>query len=123
MEFCAPTGVVLCIGAVFGATSLENAEWHEDYVNGNVGGLLAAVLRPLGGFGKFLVVVLSLSLVSNVAITVYSISLSMQTFLPVLLRVPRCVFSTLVTAMYVPPRESSSMPDAHIVFSRAVLSR
>ena len=74
--------------------------WNAGYENGNVGGLLEAMLRPAGGFGKFLTVLLALSVTANVAPTFYSICLNFQIFMPFLLLVPRYVFSILVTALY-----------------------
>ena len=70
-------------------------------MGGNVGGLLEAMLHPTKGFGKFLTVLLSLSVVGNIASTFYSISINLQVFIPWLVVVPRYVFSVLATAMYV----------------------
>lgn len=102
LGFLIPIVTLHCIGAVFAAATLANPLWQEGYLTGNVGGLLDAVLRPAGGFGKFLVVLLSLSVTGNVAITFYSISLNIQTFLPILLGVPRFVFSTVAAAIVIP---------------------
>jgi hypothetical protein len=75
--------------------------WDEGYSGGNVGGLLEAMLRPTKGFGKFLTVLLSLSVAGNIAATFYSVSLNMQILLPPLVIVPRYIFSIVATAMYV----------------------
>jgi purine-cytosine permease-like protein len=74
-------------------------DWQQGYAGNNVGGLLAAMLQPLGKFAKFLMVLLSLSLAANIAPTFYSMSLNMQIFLPFLAVVPRYVFSIVATAM------------------------
>ncbi len=74
-------------------------DWQQGYAGGNVGGLLAAMLQPLGKFAKFLTVLLSLSLAANNAPTFYSMSLNMQIFLPFLAVVPRYVFSVVATAV------------------------
>ena len=66
-----------------------------------MGGLLEAMLHPTGGFGKFLIVLLSLSLVGTIAPMLYSFTLSMQVFIPWLVIVPRYVFSVFAIAMYV----------------------
>jgi len=73
--------------------------WQQSYAGGNVGGLLAAILQPLGKFAKFLMVLLSLSMVANIAPNLYSMTLNLQTFLPFLAVVPRYVFSIVATAM------------------------
>ena len=64
-----------------------------------MGGLLEAMLSPLGNFGKFLMVLLSLSVAGNNVVAFYSISLNLQVFIPVLAGVPRYVFSIVATAM------------------------
>lgn len=75
------------------------ASWEVGYSNGDVGGLLAAMLGPTGNFGKFLTVLLSLSVAGNIAATFYSFSLNIQIFIPPLVIVPRYVFSIVATAM------------------------
>lgn len=76
-------------------------DWEAGYADGNVGGLVEAMLHPVGGFGKFLTVLLSLSVTANNAPTIYSLCLGSQTFIPPLVVVPRWVFSIVATAMYV----------------------
>lgn len=75
--------------------------WETGYANGNVGGLLEAMLRPTGNFGKFLTVLLSLGVAGNMAPTLYSISLNIQVFIPWLVIVPRYFCSLLAAAVYV----------------------
>lgn len=89
-------------GAILAAASLVNPDWQEGYANGNVGGLLAAVYRPAGAFGKILVALLSLNLGSGIAASVYSVSLSAQTLLPVLRHIPRIVLSACIIAAAIP---------------------
>jgi purine-cytosine permease-like protein len=57
------------------------------------------MLSPAGGFGKFLTVLLALSVTGNIAATFYSTSLNFQIIFPFLLKVPRYVFSIIATAM------------------------
>ena len=77
--------------------------WSAGYDGGNVGGLIEAMLSPAGNFGKFLTVLMALSVTGNVAPTLYSFCLSFQVFLPFLSIVPRYFFSVLATAMCVFP--------------------
>ncbi|KAF8872734.1 NCS cytosine-purine permease [Infundibulicybe gibba] len=72
------------------------------YTDGNVGGLLEAMLQPTGNFGKFLTVLLSLSVAGNIAATLYSVSLNIQVFIPPLVAVPRYFFSILAAAIIIP---------------------
>lgn len=47
--------------------------WSKGFDDGNnIGGLISAVLSPAGGFGKFLVVLVSLSIPSLCAPTMYT---------------------------------------------------
>lgn len=73
--------------------------WEQSYSSGDVGGLLEAMLQPVHGFGKFLTVLLSLSVIGNIAITFYSMSFNLQLCIPYLVRIPRYVFSAFSTAM------------------------
>jgi purine-cytosine permease-like protein len=74
-------------------------EWNVGFKDGNVGGLLAAILSPVGKFGKFLVVLLSLSVTATNAPTIYSMCMSFQTLVPALVAIPRYLFSLLFTTL------------------------
>ncbi|KAF9518804.1 hypothetical protein BS47DRAFT_1289168, partial [Hydnum rufescens UP504] len=76
--------------------------WQDAYNQGSVGGLLPAMLALAYGFGKFLAVLLSLSLISNVTTTFYSISLNFQMLMPFLIIVPHYVFSIIAMAIVIP---------------------
>ncbi|KAJ7927492.1 permease for cytosine/purines, uracil, thiamine, allantoin-domain-containing protein [Mycena leptocephala] len=97
-----PTVALQCFGALIGACLAGVPAWEAGYESGNVGGILDAMLSPAKGFGKFLTVLLALSVMGNVAATFYSISLNMQILMPVLVVVPRYVFSILATAIVIP---------------------
>ena len=77
------------IGAGFSAAAPGIPSWSTGFQEGNnVGGLLAAVLAPAGGFGKFLLVLLALSTSSACCPTIYSFGKSdvaSETFLDILL--------------------------------------
>ena len=63
-----PSAGFQIIGAAFGAAALSNEipSWSEAFANSSVGGLLGvALIEPLGGFGKFLLVVLALGIISK----------------------------------------------------------
>jgi purine-cytosine permease-like protein len=57
------------------------------------------MLSPVGKFGKFLVVLLSLSIIANIAPTTYSIGMELQTVIPPLLSLPRYVIPVIATAV------------------------
>ncbi|KIM74151.1 hypothetical protein PILCRDRAFT_828567 [Piloderma croceum F 1598] len=100
--FLLPIVSLQCLGAAVAINAPLVPVWNTGYTDGNVGGLLEAMLRPTGNFGKFLTVLLSLSVTGNIAATFYSMSLNIQVFIPWLVIVPRYVFSLLATAVVVP---------------------
>jgi purine-cytosine permease-like protein len=57
------------------------------------------MLSPVGKFGKFLMVLLSLSVTGTTAPTIYSICIDFQILIPPLVVVPRYVFSVFVTVL------------------------
>lgn len=89
------------LGAAFAVAAPFNPSWEAGYAGGNVGGLLSAVLSPVGAFGKILVVLLALNLTANIAATFYSVTLNFQIAIPWLVVVPRYVLAVMATAMYV----------------------
>ncbi|KAI0157164.1 permease for cytosine/purines, uracil, thiamine, allantoin-domain-containing protein [Hypoxylon sp. FL1284] len=97
-----PSVLLMVLGAAIGGAIASNPEWEAGYETTQVGGVLAAMLSRAGGFGKFVVVVLSLTLLGNIAATMYSITLNFQILIPQLLVVPRYMFSILVTAIVIP---------------------
>jgi purine-cytosine permease-like protein len=65
------------IGAAFAAAAPAVPLWKSGFGDGsNVGGLISAILAPTKGFGKFLVVLLALSVPSACAPTMYTFGLS-----------------------------------------------
>lgn len=63
------------------------------------------MLAPAGGFGKFVLVVLALSVIGNIAISMYTISLNLEMLMPPLpfkLRVHRFVFILVTMAVMIP---------------------
>lgn len=92
----------MVLGAAISAAIPNNPDWSTAYEKNLVGGVFAAMLSSVGGFGKFIVVVLSLTLLGNTAATMYAITLNFQTLVPWLIRVPRYVFAVVVTAIIIP---------------------
>jgi NCS1 nucleoside transporter family len=72
------------------------------FENAGVGGLLGAVLIPnLGGFGRFCLVVLAMSIVANNCPNIYSVGLSLQLMAKWTQRVPRFCWTLCGTLVYV----------------------
>lgn len=87
--------------AVMTATTFNDN--HNKYaagyaVSGN-GGLIAAVLEPLGGFGKFCLVILALSIIANNCPNIYSVSLTLQVLSRYTQRVPRFIWTFLASCV------------------------
>lgn len=94
-----PTVALQCLGAAAAITAPVVPAWEAGYAGGNVGGLVDAMLQPVGKFGKVLMVFISLSVTGNNAPTIYSFGMCLQTLIPPLLVVPRYVFSVIATAV------------------------
>jgi len=100
--FLLPIVTLQCLGAAFAVAAPSVPAWNDGYAGGNIGGLLEAVLQPANGFGKFLTVLLSLSVTGNIAASLYSASINVQVFIPPLVIVPRYIFSIVTTAILIP---------------------
>ncbi|KAG2089315.1 permease for cytosine/purines, uracil, thiamine, allantoin-domain-containing protein [Suillus discolor] len=101
--YIVPIVLLQCLGAAAVLAAPNVPSWNEGYgTEGNVGGLLEAMLSPVGNFGKFLTVLLSLSVTSNIAGTLYSICFNFQVMIPAMSRVPRYVFSIVGTVIALP---------------------
>lgn len=64
--------------------------------------MLAQMLLPAGGFGKFVLVVLALSVVGNMAISMYSVALCLQMLLPFFTKIPRVFFIMISMTIMIP---------------------
>ena len=97
-----PTILLMTLGAAIAGALPNVPEWQAAYDETLVGGILAAMVSSAGGFGKFVVAVLALTLLGNTGGTMYAITLNFQTLVPWLVRVPRYVFALVVTAVVIP---------------------
>src|SRR5436190_14917773 len=60
-----PCVLLETLGVALTTALTSVSSWNKAFTNGSVGGLLAAVVSPLGGFGTFILVLLALSVVAN----------------------------------------------------------
>ncbi|CAI7585945.1 unnamed protein product [Penicillium bialowiezense] len=81
--------------AVMSATDLNGGvnKYAAGYEASQNGGLIGAVLEPLGGFGKFCLVILALSIIANNCPNIYSVSLTLQVLGKFTQRVPRFIWT------------------------------
>ena len=84
LGICIPSILLMTLGAAIGATVLVTPDWNDAYELNSIGGVMAAMLHPAGGFGRFVTLILALSVIANTAPSVYSLSLNFQILLPVL---------------------------------------
>ena len=57
--------LVQSFGAAVAIAATTTPSWSDGFAGGNVGGLIEAIYQPLGNFGKFLTVIMSLSVAPN----------------------------------------------------------
>ncbi|KAI0777208.1 cytosine-purine permease [Trametes elegans] len=91
------------LGAAFAAAAPGVPSWETGFDGGNsVGGLIEAVLSASGGFGKFLTVLVALSIPSACAPTMYTFASSLMTIHVWFARVPRYVYTIISEAILIP---------------------
>src|SRR5436309_10049231 len=73
-----PCVLLETLGLVLISSLAPVAAWKTAFLSGSVGGLLTAIVSPLGGFGTFILILLALSVVANNIPNDYSLGLSMQ---------------------------------------------
>ncbi|KAI9367596.1 eukaryotic translation initiation factor 3 subunit G-domain-containing protein [Aspergillus egyptiacus] len=83
--------------ALMTATTINGGDnkYQIGYDKAGNGGLIGAVLDPLGGFGKFCLVILALSIVANNTPNIYSVGLTIQVLSRYAQRVPRFIWTFL----------------------------
>jgi purine-cytosine permease-like protein len=91
----------MILGAAIGGATRNIPSWMNGYETNSASGVLAAMLHPAGGFGRFVTMILGFSMVGNLSATMYSITLNFQMFLPMLFRIPRWIFSIVITAIVI----------------------
>lgn len=100
-----PTTFVGVLGVILAAIAVSYQPWNDAYNEYGMGGLLYAGFERWNGFGKFCVVVLIFSLISNNIINTYSAAFSIQLSSVHMARIPRwiwaiaCTIFTLVCAL------------------------
>ena len=77
-----------------------NPSFASAYDRGQGALLVAGFVDPLGGFGRFLAVVVALGLVSNIVAPTYSCGLDFQILGRVAARIPRFIWNTVSVIIY-----------------------
>lgn len=97
-----PSVPLLVLGAAIGGAVPNVPAWRQAYAALGIGGVVYQMLTPAGGFGDFVVVLLALSMIGNIAISMYSVALNLQMLVPVFARAPRFLFIVATFAVMVP---------------------
>lgn len=95
-----PTTFVGVAGLLIGNVALTYEPWGDAYAKLGMGGLLHEAFRPWGAGGKFLLMVIFLSLISNNIINTYSAAFGVQLAGRVLAKIPRWLWAIVLTAVY-----------------------
>lgn len=95
-----PTTFVGVLGLLLASCAMSYEPWNQAYQEYGMGGLLHAGFSRWGGFGKFCVVILILSLISNNIINTYSAAFSIQLSSVSLSKVPRWIWAIACTIFY-----------------------
>ncbi len=97
-----PCVLLETLGMAFTTGIANVASWKAGFgTSGDVGGLLSAVVSPLGGFGKFLLVLLALSIIANNIPNDYSLGLSVQVFGKAFQKVRRYIWTLIGAVIYI----------------------
>ncbi|CAL9733544.1 vitamin B6 transporter Tpn1p [Monosporozyma servazzii] len=94
-----PTLFVGTLGVLLSSIAMSYPPWMDEYEQHGMGGLLWAGFERWNAFGKFCVVILILSLISNNIINTYSAAFSMQLSSVWATRIPRwfwCIVGTMI---------------------------
>ncbi|CAF3480809.1 unnamed protein product [Fusarium graminearum] len=102
LGFLIPSTPLLILGAAIGGAIPNVDSWQTAWIDYGLGGVMAEMLKPAGGFGKFVLVVMGLSIVGNMLLSYYSVALCLQMLIPAFAKVPRFVFVIVTLAIMVP---------------------
>lgn len=95
-----PTTFVGVAGLLIGNVALTYKPWGDAYAELGMGGLLNEAFKPWGGGGKFLLILIFLSLISNNIINTYSAAFGVQLAGAGLAKIPRWFWAIVLTAIY-----------------------
>ncbi|KAH6965880.1 permease for cytosine/purines, uracil, thiamine, allantoin-domain-containing protein [Fusarium venenatum] len=102
LGFLVPSTPLLILGAAIGGAIPNVESWQIAWNDYGIGRVMDEMLKPAGGFGKSVLVVLALSIVGNMLLSYYSVALCLQMLVPVFTKVPRFVFVIATLTIMVP---------------------
>lgn len=116
-----------CLGALAMSTFELKPSWEAAYKEKKLGGLIGEpLIGPMGGFGRFLLVILAMSIVANNIPNVYSFALTFQAFGKWFQLIPRfflCIVCTVICELFLRSQKSSENPETdQFAFSDIILA-
>jgi purine-cytosine permease-like protein len=97
-----PFSILMTLGAAIGGAVYAIPAWTTAYESGGVGGVIGYILiARLGDFGRFILVILGLSVLATCSRDVYTISFNLPAVAPILRKVPRIVLAVFATAVII----------------------
>jgi purine-cytosine permease-like protein len=94
-----PFSLLMTLGAAIGGAVHTIPAWEAAYGVAGIGGVLGtALIERLGDFGRFIIILLGLSVLATCARDVYTISFNLPALAPFLRKVPRVILSVFATA-------------------------
>lgn len=95
-----PSNFAAVVGILAGCIAYSYPPWKEAYDAFGIGGIFHSAFHVWGRFGDFLVVVIFLSLLCNTLLNTYSSGFEFQLIDERLARVPRWIWATVITIIY-----------------------
>lgn len=95
-----PSNFAAVVGLLAGTIAYAYSPWTSAYNSYGIGGVISAAFEPWGNFGKFVTVVLFLSLMCNTIINTYSAAFECQLIDTKLALVPRWIWATFISVAY-----------------------
>ncbi|KAK4193739.1 hypothetical protein QBC35DRAFT_510971 [Podospora australis] len=102
LGFLLPSIPLLTLGAAIGGAVPNVPSWSSAYEVTGIGGVMHEMLAPAGRFGDFVVVVLALSVIGNVACSMYSVSINLQQLLPFFAKIHRLFWVVVTMGIMIP---------------------
>ncbi|KAI1137314.1 permease for cytosine/purines, uracil, thiamine, allantoin-domain-containing protein [Hypoxylon sp. FL0543] len=97
-----PFSLLMVFGAAIGGAVFTIPSWTAAYKAGGIGAVIGNILiTRLGDFGRFILVILGLSVLGTCGRDIYSVSFNLAAVAPILRRVPRIVLSIVATAVVI----------------------
>ncbi|EGU86911.1 hypothetical protein FOXB_02576 [Fusarium oxysporum f. sp. conglutinans Fo5176] len=93
---------LMILGAALGGAALMIPTWATALERGGTGAVVGEILiSRLGGFGRFVLTILALTVVITSARDIYNISLAVQAVVPYLERVHRAILALITTGVLI----------------------